>query len=159
MDQAQINSFIYSDILEAVISIAENDEGKRFRSKSSTIYIFNKKKDESHRGKVFFLNATTDSVSSDDIVRMYQNSEEVEGVSKLVPLSQISDNQRDCLSTLRYTAVIEKQNTGSVSSILHELQRLRERDTSVMNGIGMVAGSLDIDTARINERRRVLRRY
>jgi len=153
MEQDQINSFIYSDVLEAVISLTESEEDRRFRRKTSTIYIFNRNKDQKHKGKVFFLSAGINEISVDDIVRIYQNTEEVKGVSKLIPLSQLSDNPRDCLSAIRHTAAIEKQNFGSTSSLIHELRRLEKRDSSVMNDIIHVAYTLSLDTSSTPEER------
>jgi len=151
MGQDQINSFLYSDVLEAVITLNDSEEERRFRSTSSTIYIFNRKKDEKHRGKVFFLNADINEISADEIVRICQNTEEVKGVSKLVPLSKLSENRRDCLSAVRHTAVIQKQNLESTASLIHELRRLEKRDSSVMNDILHVAYTLSLDTSRTTE--------
>lgn len=139
MDANQFRSFIFSDLLEAVIQIGTET---RFEEKPTTIYLFNRKKDAEHAGKIYFLKTDENTLDPLRICEMIQNAEEVPGVSRLVANHEIPLNIRNSLSLPRHITTLQKPNQKNPDAVLRSLSRLEDRGCEISHQINRVWNEL-----------------
>ena len=139
MDANQLRSFIFSDLLEAVIQIGDD---VRFAERPTTIYLFSRKKDAKHAGKIYFLKTGENTFSPQRICEMIQNAEVVPGVSRLVANHEIPLNLRDCLSLPRHITILQKPEQTNPDAVFRTYSRLEDRGREISRQIHRVWGEL-----------------
>jgi type I restriction enzyme M protein len=132
-----------NDLLEAVIALPP----KLFYGTGilAVILIFNKNKSESHKNKVFIIDAEKDFSEGKNqntlrvqdiqrIVRAYDNYENIEGYARVVGLKEIEENEYS-LNLGRYIESGDKEEKIDVSTIRNELATLEKKRLDIDKGV------------------------
>lgn len=121
-----------ADLLEAVVGLPSN----LFYGTGipAAILVFNRKKQESRKGKVLFIAAESDflegknqntlrDVDIERIVSAFKSDEEIEQYSRLVPLSEIKNNEFS-LNITRYIDKTAEEEIINLPLLIKEIKEL-----------------------------------
>ncbi|WP_280770073.1 type I restriction-modification system subunit M [Salipaludibacillus daqingensis] len=127
------------DLLEAVIGLPS----KLFYGTGipACILVLNRNKDESNKGKVFFIHGADDYQEGknqnilrdqdiEKIVSAYDNGEELEKYCRVVPLAEIKENDFN-LNIARYIDTTEEEEQIDVPQAIAELRALEKERNQI----------------------------